>query len=244
MYHGHQAYSALPNYTGGQAVAWGCVVWLVVAILAAAMLLLGVFVGQLHWLLAVLGVVASVGLAVFLAIGLRLLLEPVLVRLRRRLAAANLVYASRLQQPATGDKVIATALLLDPEGVFRRSRQRIDETYRLTVGISAGLALVLVGGLAGIIVSVLAGTLPLAAASGSTSALSLLGGWVYKPLDKINWVVAYTQALELLHEKCRVRLSQCRDLKTVKAQIECSDRVWEAATKEVNALRREGKVAN
>jgi hypothetical protein len=233
----------VPKYCGApsgcfleQGTSCTCLGALAVATLVATMLALGVFIGPLHWLLAVLGVIAVVGLLVLLAIVLRLVLEPLFVRFGRRFAVANLVYASQSQsttsrhlQSAIDDKVIATALLLDPESVFRRSRQRIDETYRLTVGISAGLAIVLVGGLAGVIVSVLAGTLPLAVVSGSTSALSLLGGLVYKPLDKISWVVGYTQALELLHEKCRVRLSQCQGLKTVKAQIECTDKVWEAA---------------
>src|SRR5439155_1113446 len=95
--------------------------------------------------------------------------------------------------------VTSVALLVDPDGVFKTARGRIDLVFKLRLALAVLLAILLTAGLAVLLVGAVRGTPNLAAAGGGTSVLDLMAVAIFKPLDRIRETIVDTQQLDLVH---------------------------------------------
>jgi hypothetical protein len=127
------------------------------------------------------------------------------------------------------DRIIAVALTLDKDAVFRRARRRVEIAFSLQLAILVLLAVVLVAGLAGVILAGVQERLDVAAGSGGSSILGLVAVATLKPHAEIRKALADAQRLELVHEECRVRLDLCSRLRALREQIDCAASVWQTA---------------
>ena len=127
------------------------------------------------------------------------------------------------------------ALDSSPE-FYAVSRQRTALAFRLSIGLSLVLALILFGGIAATIVSGLMGHAAWTAAFGGVSGASLLGVYVYKPLAAINEAVVASQRMEIINARLASQLKTCAQYHDMDKRIKCQDAVWKAVQKEMSAM--------
>ena len=128
----------------------------------------------------------------------------------------------------------AIALSISSESVFRSARRRIDLVFRINLALAITLAVILIGGIAGAIVSALVfGNSSWAIVFGGVSVADIIGVLAFKPLKEINRALIATQRLDILHLSLQKRLELCDQHKTLEGRFRCQTEVWEAIQAEL-----------
>lgn len=159
------------------------------------------------------------------------------IALSRAAAGGELSYVRQgLSSEATA-VVARVALAISAEDVIASARRRIDLVFRLNLGIAIALTVVLLGGIAGSLISSLVlGKSSWAAAFGGISAADILGIYAFKPLRVINRALVSSQRLDAVHLRLKEQLDSCRQLDTMEERIKCQTKTWEAIEKQLAAL--------
>lgn len=134
-------------------------------------------------------------------------------------------------------EVGAMALSISPTAVFLSARRRIDLVFRLNLAIAISLAVLLLGGIGGAIVSGAVFAKPTwALVFGGISVADIIGVYAFKPLAAINEALVATQRLDALHLRLRQQLDTCGQLSDLKERIKCQTTVWDAIQRELATL--------
>lgn len=135
-----------------------------------------------------------------------------------------------------GEVAVAGAIaLLSPDAVFQDARRRVNFVFRLRLGIALALAVVLIGTLAGLVISLALGNEGLAAGLGAIAVADLIGATIFKPLDKMRENLVDTQRLDLLHLMARQQLADAGDL-PLEQRLEFQQAVWTRVLANVGTL--------
>lgn len=134
-------------------------------------------------------------------------------------------------------KVGSLALAISPEQLFRDARRRIELVFRLNFGVALALAVILLAGIVGAIVSAvfLRQNIWVLAFGGITVA-DLIGVYAFKPLKAINGSLVATQRLDGIHLRLHKQLPECDQLETPAERIKCQTEVWKSIEAEFATL--------
>jgi hypothetical protein len=143
----------------------------------------------------------------------------------------------RLIDSAPPPEVGATLLAISPDAVFRDARKRIDLVFKLNLGLAIVLAAVLLGGIAGAVISAVFFEKTIwALAFGGISVGDVIGAYALKPLTAINAAVIATQRLETIHLRLSEQLKLCAEHANLDDRIRCQTTVWETIQKDLSTL--------
>lgn len=130
---------------------------------------------------------------------------------------------------------IAVLARMDPDRVFADARRRVSLVFKIRLWIALVLAVVLVGALAGVVVSLAMGQTELATGLGVAVIADLISLTVFKPLDKIRENLVDTQRLDLLHLMARQQLTEAEAL-PLEERLTFQQGVWKDVLDQVAAL--------
>ena len=154
-----------------------------------------------------------------------------------RIATGRVKTSKALPPPAPAREVGSIALAFSPESVFGEARRRIRLVFRLNLGITVALALILLGGISGSVI--LGGLLEQskwALIFGGVSVADLLGVYAFKPLKAIYEALFATQRLDTVHLRLYEQLRSCTEHENLSERINCQTQVWEAIQRELTAI--------
>lgn len=157
---------------------------------------------------------------------------------RQAVAKVSAEELKRRRSEVTPSAEVGGALLaMSADAVFRDARRRIDLVFKLNLGVAIVLAVILVGGIGGAVVSaVFLGKTVWAVVFGGISAGDLIGAYALKPLTAINSAIIATQRLEAVHLRMSQQLRACGAHENLDERIRCQTVVWEAIQKDLATL--------
>jgi hypothetical protein len=134
-------------------------------------------------------------------------------------------------------EVGAAVLAISPDVVFRDARKRIDLVFKLNLGLAIILAVILLGGIAGAVISAVFFEKAIwALVFGGLSVGDVIGAYALKPLTAINAAIISTQRLEAIHLRLSEQLKACADHSNLNERIKCQTAVWEAIQHDLSTL--------
>lgn len=134
-------------------------------------------------------------------------------------------------------EVGATVLAISSDAVFRDARKRIDLVFKLNLALAIILAVILLGGIAGAIISAVFFEKTIwTLVFGGMSVADVIGVYALKPLTAINAAVIATQRLEAIHLRLSEQLKVCAEHEKLDDKIKCQTTVWEAIEHDLSTL--------
>lgn len=145
--------------------------------------------------------------------------------------------AKLIDSPIDERTAAGVALALKPDHVFRDARRRIDLVFKLNLGVAIILALILLLGLGGAVVSaVFLGRDIWAMVFGGVAMADIIGLFIFKPLTAINAAIIASQRLDVIHLRVREQLTLCNEHADLERRIKCQSKVWDTMQREFAAL--------
>lgn len=134
-------------------------------------------------------------------------------------------------------QVGATILAISPDQVFRDARKRIDLVFKLNLGLAIVLAVILLGGIAGAVISAVFFEKTIwALVFGGISVGDVIGAYALKPLTAINAAIIGAQRLEAIHLRLSEQLKACSEHLDLEQRIRCQTTVWQAIQHDLSTL--------
>lgn len=127
-----------------------------------------------------------------------------------------------------------TALALDSREVFDTARKRIDLVFKLNLILAVTLAVILIVGVAGAVISaVFLNQSIWALVFGGVSVADVVGALALKPLKAVNSAIVSTQRLEVLHLGLQDLLDACRQHESLEVRIDCLSDTYDTMHEEL-----------
>src|SRR2546423_10277459 len=138
---------------------------------------------------------------------------------------------------APDPEVSALALTISPNDVFHDARRRINQVFKLNLAVSIVLAVILLGGIAGSILSALVLHEGLwSIMFGGLSAGDLIGVYIFKPLQAAQSALISSQRLDMMHLMFNQQVQSCAQYKSLEDKISCQGKLWTRINDELSAL--------